>query len=95
MICGRRWPPLPSGIDDGDTWKEDDTCSYCGGTNPDKIIKLMKESGYCLSPTDKDYKYYVNAPMEGNGYSSVKLYIQHCSQEQLDQINEIRTGVKA
>ena len=47
MNCPRRWPPIPESNDDsneltlgGDTWKEDYTCSYCGGLNPDKVEKI-------------------------------------------------------
>jgi hypothetical protein len=78
----------------GDLWKDDDTCSYCGGTNPEKIIELLKQ-GWHLTCTDKSYKYYVNQHLDSGGYSQVKLYTQHCTQKQIDEINLIRNGGSA
>lgn len=99
MNCPRRYPPIVEGEDSvfmygtTDTWREDDTCSYCGGTKVDKIIEMLK-NGATLTPTDKSYKYYVNKLGSNDSYSRVKLYIQHCSKEQIDELNIIRLGYK-
>lgn len=42
-------------------WREDGTCSHCGGMRPSLILKAIRE-GSEVEPTDKNYKIYVNMP---------------------------------
>jgi len=56
-----------------DTWRDDNTCSYCGSMNPDEFMFKVKE-GAKLTPADKDYKVYID------GYN--KFYFEHLSKEQ-------------
>lgn len=52
---------------DWDTWREDDTCSFCGSLRPEKFFELV-EAGEEVIPTDKSYKAYVG---------KYKVYFQH------------------
>ena len=55
--------------DDGpniDTFREDDTCSYCGGVNPDTILELIRTGKVEIGPTDKDYKIYLRSIDDSN-----------------------------
>ena len=47
---------LPSGED---TYRADNTCSYCGSLNPDEFMARVEAGDVELGPTDKDYKVYV------------------------------------
>lgn len=55
----------PRGEEDGRAdqqavWTLDrNTCSYCGSMNPDELMGLLETGEAELSPTDKDYKVYV------------------------------------
>ena len=42
-------------------WREDNTCSHCGGMRPSLILAAIK-SGAEVCPTDKSYKIYVTMP---------------------------------
>lgn len=42
-------------------WHKDGTCSYCGSISPDIFFKAL-EDGCKLTPTDKNYKVYVDLP---------------------------------
>lgn len=76
-------------------WREDYTCSFCGGINPDKVIELIKK-GYRVSRTDKNYKIYIETPYGMNREDSQlpnkqsmwKVYIMHFSKEQINNLNK-------
>lgn len=57
------------------TWRADNTCSYCGGLNPEELLKGVSEGTVTLTPTDKSYKVYVEPGMR-------KCYFYHFSLEQ-------------
>lgn len=59
------------GLDD---FRDDDTCSFCGSLNPVAFFQAVR-SGYEITPTDKNYKAYVNVP----GWRFAKFYFQHLS----------------
>lgn len=80
MKCPRRFEIGQSG-DGEDTWRADNTCSYCGSMNPD-VFMQKAEAGVELGPTDKDYKVYVDG-MNG------KFYFQHLSEEQMKKFVEL------
>jgi hypothetical protein len=63
-------------LPDEDTWGDDDTCSYCGSTNPD-LFMSMCEAGVKLGATDKSYKVYIE------GAKFRKFYFMHLSEEQM------------
>lgn len=58
------------------TWREDGTCSYCGSLSEDSFFQAI-EAGVKLTPTDKNYKIYVDVKVHGAG----KFYFQHLSDE--------------
>ncbi len=47
------------GVENEDTWREDDTCSYCGSLNQDVFMARCAVGDVELTPTDKNYKVYV------------------------------------
>lgn len=74
-----RWP---------DDFEKPRTCSFCGSVHPDDLVDLLKK-GWRVGNTDKSYKKYIEAPI---GYKSpippLKLYVMHCSQEQINKLNK-------
>lgn len=81
MICQRR-------IEDGrakdgtDEWIEREGylgCSYCGSLHPDKLMEMIKDGSAIITPTDKNYKIYVDAEPQS---PFLKFYFQHLSEEQ-------------
>lgn len=63
-----------------DLWRTShghETCGYCGSMNPDRLMEMLEAGTATLTPTDKDYKVYVD--WEGG---SGKFYFQHFSEEQ-------------
>lgn len=50
-----------------DYWRENNTCSYCGGMSPEALFANI-EAGVEAVPTDKNYKIYVG---------QWKFYFQH------------------
>jgi len=42
-----------------DSWTADNTCSFCGSTNPQLVLEGIKTGKAQLGPTDKNYKVYV------------------------------------
>lgn len=82
MICGRRSDflcerPLKEGEPE-DSWRDNNTCSYCGSYDPSLLLKDIEEKGITLTPTDKNYKVYV----EGLPRGFTKFYFQHFDGEQ-------------
>ena len=58
--CPRRAEnPGHQSLSDHDTWREDNTCSYCGSLNPDVFMARLEAGDVELIPTDKNYKVYV------------------------------------
>lgn len=71
---------------DIDTFRDDDTCSYCGSLNPDTFMRVVKAEEVVLGPTDKNYKVYV---MNEKVDSHRKFYFQHLSTEQKHRFIEL------
>ena len=42
-----------------DTYRDDNTCSYCGSFNPETFMQRLEAGDIELGPTDKSYKVYV------------------------------------
>lgn len=61
QICPRRSESV-FGLrkEKADTWREDDTCSYCGSVNPDTLMTRLEAGDIEIGPTDKSYKIYVH-----------------------------------
>lgn len=69
MKCPRRTEvPSQFHTTTEDTWRDDGTCSYCGSMSKEDFFKAI-EDGNELTPTDKNYKIYVN--------HTKKFYFQH------------------
>ena len=47
-------------------WREDGTCSHCGGCKPSIILEAVR-NGAEVEPTDKSYKIYVEIPDPNEG----------------------------
>lgn len=59
------------------TWSDEGRCSYCGSMSEEAFFKAI-EDGVAITPTDKNYKVYVDVPFAtGIG----KFYFQHLSEE--------------
>lgn len=60
--CPRRMEN-PSGVfkflEGDDTWRPNDTCSYCGSLNPDMVMERLEAGDVEIIPTDKSYKAYI------------------------------------
>lgn len=52
-------------------WRDDGTCSYCGSMKPETVFAAI-EAGFKLTPTDKNYKVYVQIPNARAGERSVR-----------------------
>jgi len=59
MKCPRRIEG-PFKLPKEDSWREDDTCSYCGSLNPNTLMQRIESGDVELTPTDKSYKIYVD-----------------------------------
>lgn len=70
-----------------DQWNNDDCCTFCGSVNPDKVIELIKQ-GCTVTRTDKNYKIYINGDNVPRGAGMAKVYLQHFSKEQINQMNQ-------
>lgn len=72
-------------------WRKDDTCSYCGGLDPEKVLDLLQNHNARVeSCPGKNYKFYLHE-MDGQGYGvgkQHKVYLWHFSKEQVDQLNK-------
>lgn len=94
MKCPRRAEnATPFKYDEDDKWYEDDTCSYCGSYNPDKLMEEIRQGFVEVGPTDKNYKVYLtHFGVKRDG----KFYFQHFSKEQMlefiDQMNGLYGG---
>lgn len=71
------------------TWREDCTCSYCGSLSEDSFFQAI-EAGVKLTPTDKNYKVYVDVKVHGAG----KFYFQHLSEEGRTKFIELYNAKK-
>ena len=63
-------------------WKDEGTCSGCGSLSPELFFKSI-EDGAVLTPTDKDYKVYVDtaqAPLVG---AVRKFYFYHLTKDEM------------
>lgn len=62
MKCQRQdGAMLPVQINHETHWRSDGTCSYCGSISPERFLAAVKD-GAKLTPTDKNYKVYVDLP---------------------------------
>lgn len=80
-----------------DTWRQDNTCSYCGSGNPDEFMRRVEARDVTLSPTDKNYKVYVESDDAAQpfGGPAHKFYFQHLSIEQRKRFVELwNAGLK-
>lgn len=78
---------LTSGV--GDSWRGDQTCSYCGSVSPDYFLSAV-ERGAEVVPTDKNYKVYLEEEV-GN---VKKFYLAHMDQAQRVQFLELHNTAK-
>jgi len=76
-------------------WREDNTCSYCGGLNPEEFMRRLEAQDIEVGPTDKNYKVYVK-DLEGKpvGGPSGKFYFQHLNPDQMTRFIELYNECK-
>lgn len=71
-----------------DEWRDEGggvrTCSYCGSLHPEDVFRAA-ENGVAFTPTDKNYKVYVDLKVRGAG----KFYFQHFDDEQKHRFIEL------
>lgn len=70
-------------------WRDDNTCSYCGGLSPEEFFRAV-EAGALIEPTDKNYKAYVvdDSPLAGQPCLIVTANFSHEGQEGWFQVTE-------
>lgn len=92
FLCPRRDEnPFPRvGLPESDSWRVDDSCSYCGSLNPDLFMSLIEAGAASLTPTDKNYKVYA----EVTGRGTRKFYFQHLSEDQKMRFIELMNEKK-
>lgn len=73
FMCPRRSesPGLSKIFPDGDEWRSDNSCSYCGSMNPDLLMARLEDGTLELGPTDKSYKVYVR---NAGGEAMMQVY---------------------
>jgi len=72
FTCPRRNEGYGYGVEGKDSWRDDNTCSFCGSLNPAKVLAEI-EAGERVIPSDKAYKMYL-----GRDH---KAYFQHFTEE--------------
>ena len=89
MTCPRRmneWGPWEH--EEGlDHWKDNRTCSFCGGLQPRLVLDLIKE-GQTVTPTDKNYKGYIT----GSPSASGKFYFLHFNEDEGVEFTDLYNG---
>jgi len=91
MNCPRRINEIGPWIyeeNDSDYWDNEQCCSFCGSVKPSRVIELLKE-GCSITKTDKNYKLYIEGKQVPRGKGMAKVYLQHFSQEDTKQLNEL------
>jgi len=53
-----------------DTWRKDNTCSYCGSLDPETFLEAV-ELGNPVGATDKNYKMYIDLPGSGKKVKTI------------------------
>ncbi len=76
-----------------DSWDEEDCCTFCGGVNPKLVIELVKK-GCTITRTDKNYKIYVEGENVPRGKGMAKVYLQHFSKEDIEDLNRALGYIK-
>ena len=86
--CPRMPPPgSPFNLPTESKWRADDTCSFCGGLNPDKVLDLLGDGSARMVPTDKNYKLYLWSRTLPNDQR--KTYFYHFTDEQKTRFVEM------
>lgn len=90
-------PFAPEGAEFCDSWSQRGTCSYCGSLSPELILKRCAAGDVELTPTDKNYKVYVDNA-GGEPLDGIKFYFQHFTREQcigfIDLLNAQKLRLK-
>lgn len=93
--CPKR-PQGPFKFPANDSWRNDNTCGFCGSLNPEWLMGRLEAGDVQLTPTDKDYKVYVeNAGGETfSTHGAAKFYFEHLSVEQRKRFVELLQAKK-
>ena len=94
FMCGRRTEGYPSRIFPGpDYWRFDGTCNYCGSISPGQLFKAI-EDGCEITPTDKNYKVYIEGENAPRVRGVDKFYFQHLSDDEKKEFISLLNGGK-
>ena len=74
-------PGSPFKLPTESEWRKDNTCSWCGGLNPDEALSRI-EDGERISVTDKNYKIYMSENHQ-------KVYFQHFTEDHMKKFIEL------
>lgn len=74
-----------------DGWRNDGTCSYCGGLSPERLFACIG-NGCELVPTDKNYKVYVERRNNVGDDVGGKLYTVHLNRENAAKLRDLITS---
>jgi hypothetical protein len=72
-----------------DSWRDDQTCSYCGSFKPEDFMAHLESGDIQLGSTDKNYKVYVHGLPR-----FTKFYFQHFDAGQRTRFIELLNGKK-
>jgi hypothetical protein len=76
MECPRRAESFIVVTQGPDSYREDNTCSYCGSFNAEAFMLRIEAGDVKLTPTDKNYKVYV----ANDGGEGFKQTFRDCPQ---------------
>jgi len=77
ITCPRRAEGFGHGEEGKDSWREDNTCSFCGSLNPAEVLARVEAGTATLGPTDKNYKVYV----KNSGGDPFKQTYRNCPRD--------------
>lgn len=107
ITCPRRLEELGPWTHDNDLDMYDvaDNCTFCGSLHPDILMERLFDGDVALTPTDKNYKIYVENKggkkfqrlfkpigkdkLELEEVNETKFYFQHLSKGQMQQFIEL------
>lgn len=82
--CPRRGEGPQYDVKDADSYRSN-VCSYCGSLHPNIFMAALEVGGAELTPTDKNYKVYI----QREAFGRQKFYFQHLSEEQMIRFVEL------
>jgi len=87
--------PFKPGMNGEMVWRPDFTCSWCGSIHPELFMERLREQTIALTPTDKNYKVYVDNH-GGEPFVAIrsKFYFQHLNDQQKKEFVDLLNAQK-